>query len=154
VITDAAIAILTAARSQARITLAAVAAGIAVSFVADTGAVVRLPAVGEGSPSNSSKTAACSGGGAMEQPVTAAIIEDHPVVTEGVASWIRSDPGQRVRLVQTARDLTGLRAVSRPSADVVILDLELSGELVTTQIPAGAAGYRVVASPGTAIRRS
>jgi hypothetical protein len=48
VITDAAIAILTDARSQARITLAAVAAGIAVSFVADTGAVVRLPAVGEG----------------------------------------------------------------------------------------------------------
>ncbi len=48
VITDAAIAILTAARSHARITLAAVAAGIAVSFVADTGAVVRLPAAGEG----------------------------------------------------------------------------------------------------------
>ena len=48
VITDAAIAILTAARSKARITLAAVAAGIAVSFVADTGAVVRLPAAGEG----------------------------------------------------------------------------------------------------------
>jgi hypothetical protein len=48
VITDAAIAILTAARSQARITLAAVAAGIAVSFVADTGAIVRLPAAGEG----------------------------------------------------------------------------------------------------------
>jgi hypothetical protein len=47
-ITDAAIAILTAAHSQARITLAAVAAGIAVSFVADTGAVVRLPAAGEG----------------------------------------------------------------------------------------------------------
>ena len=48
VITDAAIAILTAARSNARITLATVAAGIAVSFVADTGAVVRLPAAGEG----------------------------------------------------------------------------------------------------------
>jgi hypothetical protein len=48
VITDAAIAILTDARSQARITLAAVAAGIAVSFVADTGAVVRLPAAGAG----------------------------------------------------------------------------------------------------------
>jgi hypothetical protein len=48
VITDAAIAILTAARSRARITLAAVAAGIAVSFVADTGVVVRLPAAGEG----------------------------------------------------------------------------------------------------------
>ncbi len=48
VITDAAIAILTAARSQVRITLATVAAGIAVSFVADTGTVVRLPAAGEG----------------------------------------------------------------------------------------------------------
>jgi len=48
VITDAAIAILTGARSQARITLATVAAGIAVSFVADTGAVVPLPAGAEG----------------------------------------------------------------------------------------------------------
>jgi hypothetical protein len=48
VITDAAIAILTAARSQARITLATVAAGIAVSFVADTGSVVLLPAADQG----------------------------------------------------------------------------------------------------------
>jgi hypothetical protein len=48
VITDAAISILTAARSQTRITLAAVAAGIAVSFVADTGTAVSLPAGGEG----------------------------------------------------------------------------------------------------------
>jgi hypothetical protein len=47
-ITDAAIAILTAARSQARITLVAVATGIAVSFVADTGALVRMPGLGEG----------------------------------------------------------------------------------------------------------
>jgi two-component system nitrate/nitrite response regulator NarL len=83
----------------------------------------------------------------MEQRVTVAIIEDHPVVTEGVASWIASDPGQRVRLVQKARDLTGLGAV--PEADVVILDLELSGELVTGQIPRlVAAGYRVVAFSG------
>ncbi len=48
VVTDAAIAILTAARSHARITLATVAPGIAVSFVADVGAGVRLPAAGEG----------------------------------------------------------------------------------------------------------
>jgi two-component system nitrate/nitrite response regulator NarL len=85
----------------------------------------------------------------MEQPVTVAIIEDHPVVTEGVTSWIRSDPGQRVRLVQTASDLTGLRAAPQPPPAVVILDLELSGELVTTQIPElVAAGYRVVAFSG------
>ena len=48
VITDAAIAILTDARSQARITLATVTAGIAVSFVADTGSVVLLPAADQG----------------------------------------------------------------------------------------------------------
>jgi two-component system, NarL family, nitrate/nitrite response regulator NarL len=85
----------------------------------------------------------------MDQQVTVAIIEDHPVVTEGVASWIRSDPEQRVLLVHTARDLTGLHGESRPSADVVILDLELSGELVTAQIPQlVAAGYRVVAFSG------
>lgn len=47
VITDAAIAILTAARSQARITMTAVTPGIAVSFMADTGAV-ELPAAGQG----------------------------------------------------------------------------------------------------------
>ena len=48
VITDAAIAILASARSQARITLATVAAGIAVSFVADTGSVVLLPTASQG----------------------------------------------------------------------------------------------------------
>jgi hypothetical protein len=48
VITDAAITILTATRSQARITLASVTAGIAVSFVTDSAAVVLLPAAGEG----------------------------------------------------------------------------------------------------------
>jgi hypothetical protein len=48
VITDAAIAILSAAGTRARITLAAVTAGIAVSFVADTGSVVLRPAIGDG----------------------------------------------------------------------------------------------------------
>jgi two-component system, NarL family, nitrate/nitrite response regulator NarL len=85
----------------------------------------------------------------MERPVTAAIIEDHPVVTEGVASWIRSDPGQRVRLVRAATELAGLHDVPPPLAQVVILDLELNGELVTGQIPAlVGAGYRVVAFSG------
>jgi two-component system, NarL family, nitrate/nitrite response regulator NarL len=84
-----------------------------------------------------------------QQPVTVAIVEDHPVVTEGVASWIGSDPGRRVRLVRTAYELAGLRVGRQPAADVVILDLELSGELVTPEIPGlVAAGYRVVAFSG------
>ena len=86
----------------------------------------------------------------MAQRVTVAIIEDHPVVTEGVASWIRSDPGQRVQLVHTARDLAGLQAgAGAAPANVVILDLELSGELVISEIPELVAyGYRVVAFSG------
>jgi two-component system, NarL family, nitrate/nitrite response regulator NarL len=85
----------------------------------------------------------------MEQRVTVAIVEDHPVVTEGVASWIQSDPDQRVLLVRTARDLTGLLDEPQPSIDVVILDLELSGELVTTEIPGLVnTGFRVVAFSG------
>jgi two-component system nitrate/nitrite response regulator NarL len=85
----------------------------------------------------------------MERPVTVAIVEDHPVVTEGVASWIRSDPGDRLRLVQRARDLAGLSVVSPEQAEVVILDLELADELVTSQIPGlVAAGYRIVAFSG------
>src|SRR3984957_10170850 len=89
------------------------------------------------------------GGGAMEQQVTVAIIEDHPVVTEGVASCIRQVPDRRVRLVHPARDLPGLHGAAPPPADVIILDLELSGELVTAQIPGlVAAGNRVVAFSG------
>jgi two-component system, NarL family, nitrate/nitrite response regulator NarL len=85
----------------------------------------------------------------MEQRVTVAVVEDHPVVTEGVASWIRSDPGQRVELVRAARDLAAFQAGPRPAVDVVILDLELSGQLVTAQIPGlVASGYRVVAFSG------
>jgi two-component system nitrate/nitrite response regulator NarL len=89
----------------------------------------------------------------MGRPVTVAIIEDHPVVTEGVASWVRSDPGHRVELVRTAPDLAGLGAAAgaaqQAPADVIILDLELNGELVTARIPGlVAAGYRVVAFSG------
>lgn len=85
----------------------------------------------------------------MGQQVTVAIIEDHPVVTEGVASWIRSDPGQRVLLVQTAPDLSQFGGVPQRLADVIILDLELNGELVTAHIPGlVAAGNRVVAFSG------
>jgi two-component system, NarL family, nitrate/nitrite response regulator NarL len=85
----------------------------------------------------------------MEQLVTVVIVEDHPVVAEGVASWIRAESGQQVRLVHAARDLAWLSAATPVPADVVILDLELSGELVTTQIPRlVAGGYRVVAFSG------
>ena len=88
-------------------------------------------------------------GPVTDGPVTVAIVEDHPVVTEGVASWIGSDPEQRVRLTLSARDLAGLSTGPQPAADVLILDLELSGDLVTGEIPGlVAAGWRVVAFSG------
>lgn len=85
----------------------------------------------------------------MERAVTAAIVEDHPVVIEGVTSWISSDPLGRVRLTCVARDLADLQSAPCPVADVIILDLELGGRLVTSEIPALAStGQRIVAFSG------
>jgi two-component system, NarL family, nitrate/nitrite response regulator NarL len=85
----------------------------------------------------------------VERAVTAAIIEDHPVVVEGVTSWIGSDPQRRVRLVHVARDLADLASAPGEAAEVIILDLELGGRLITGEIPALArAGRRIVAFSG------
>jgi two-component system nitrate/nitrite response regulator NarL len=82
----------------------------------------------------------------VDRIVTAAVVEDHPVVVEGITSWIASDPLRRVRVVQVAGTLGGLDAGSGPVADVLILDLELNGELITHDIARlVAAGNRVVA---------
>ena len=47
------------------------------------------------------------GGGALEHHVTAAIVEDHPVVIEGIISWISADPEQRITVTQVVSDITG-----------------------------------------------
>ncbi len=70
----------------------------------------------------------------MERAVTVAIIEDHSVVIEGVTSWINADPQQRIQVAQVTPDVTGL-ASADPGADVIILDLELSGRMITHKIP-------------------
>jgi two-component system, NarL family, nitrate/nitrite response regulator NarL len=85
----------------------------------------------------------------VEQPVTAAIVEDHPVVIEGITSWIDSDPQRRIRLTHVARDLADLESASGPEVDVVILDLELGGRLITGEISRLiATGWRIVAFSG------
>jgi two-component system nitrate/nitrite response regulator NarL len=81
----------------------------------------------------------------VERAVTVAIVEDHPVVIEGVTSWINADPQQRIQVIQVTPDVTGL-ASADPGADVIILDLELSGRMITHEIPGlVAAGRRIVA---------
>lgn len=89
------------------------------------------------------------GGSQVERAVTAAIVEDHPVVIEGVTSWIDSDPGRRIRLTSIASDLARLEAAPGPQPDVVILDLELGGRLITGEIPGlTSRGWRIVAFSG------
>lgn len=79
----------------------------------------------------------------MEPAVTVAIVEDHPVVVEGVTAWLVADPRRQVQVTQVARDVAGLDPAVR--ADVVILDLELGGRMVTAEIPGlTGAGQRVV----------
>jgi two-component system nitrate/nitrite response regulator NarL len=80
----------------------------------------------------------------MAAPVTTTIVDDHPVVLEGVRAWIDRDPDRRVRVVHTTASLAGLAGA--PAADVIVLDLELGGQLVVEELADLAeAGHRVVA---------
>ena len=84
------------------------------------------------------------GGGALEHHVRVAIVDDHPVVVEGVMSWIRADPGQRIAVTQVVADVTGLDGPH--AADVLILDLELGGRMIADEVARlAASGYRIVA---------
>ena len=74
----------------------------------------------------------------MERQVTIAIVEDHPVVVEGVTSWVNGDPARRIRIVQVTSDLADLS----PGSDVIVLDLELGGQMITEKIPGLVAGGR------------
>ncbi len=80
----------------------------------------------------------------MEHHVRVAIVDDHPVVVEGVMSWIRADPGQRITVSQVVADVTGLDGPH--AADVLILDLELGGRMIADEVARlAASGYRIVA---------
>jgi two-component system nitrate/nitrite response regulator NarL len=78
--------------------------------------------------------------------LTTAVIDDHPVVVEGIRSWIARDPACRVAIVHTGTGLADLRHEAALTADVIVLDLELRDGLVVDAIPGlSAAGRRVVA---------
>lgn len=80
----------------------------------------------------------------MAGPVTVAVIDDHPVVVEGIRSWMNRD--SRISVVFTGTDPADLRRGDAATAQVVVLDLELKDGLVVDVIPAlSSAGHRVVA---------
>src|SRR5206468_11434110 len=68
---------------------------------------------------------------------------------EGITSWIDSDPHRRIRLTRVARDLAALDSAPGLAADVVILDRELGGRLITGEISRlPGTGRRIVAFSG------
>jgi two-component system nitrate/nitrite response regulator NarL len=85
------------------------------------------------------------GRNAMAPPVTVAIVDDHPMVIEGLRSCIGRDPGRRVAVRCSGDDLDDVLAGEGADADVLLLDLNLHGRMIIDRI-AGltAAGRRVV----------
>jgi two-component system nitrate/nitrite response regulator NarL len=74
-------------------------------------------------------------------PVAVAIVDDHPVVIEGVRSWMAVEP--RLRIVATGDDVDAVLAAG--PADVVLLDLRLHGRMVLDRVAdLSATGQRVV----------
>lgn len=72
--------------------------------------------------------------------LTVAVVDDHPVVIEGIQTWLSEEPLVSVRH-------TGERSDVAPGiADVLVLDLNLHGRLVVDDIARlAAAGQRVIA---------
>lgn len=78
---------------------------------------------------------ACTNG-----PVTVAIVDDHPVVIEGVKAWLAEEPRISVSHTGDSAD------VEPGVADILVLDLNLHGTLALPSVARlAAAGQRVVA---------
>ncbi|MFF4894001.1 response regulator transcription factor [Micromonospora chersina] len=76
------------------------------------------------------------------QPVGVAIVDDHPVVIDGVRAWLAGEPGLRVLATGDDPDVV-LRAA--PEAQVILLDLRLHGRMVLDKLAElSVAGRRVV----------
>jgi two-component system, NarL family, nitrate/nitrite response regulator NarL len=76
--------------------------------------------------------------------VTVAVVDDHPVVQEGVRAWLR-DPVRRIEVVAAGDSIeVALRGPGR-DADVVLLDLNLYGRMALEEVARLAVlGRRVV----------
>ncbi|MBM7776573.1 DNA-binding NarL/FixJ family response regulator [Actinokineospora baliensis] len=82
-------------------------------------------------------------------PVTVGIIEDHPVVVDGVTTWINADPGQRAVVVGSGADVDEVLAGPAGAADVLLLDLHLGETVVVDRVAElCTAGRRVVVYSG------
>ncbi|MDM4720437.1 response regulator transcription factor [Micromonospora sp. WMMA1363] len=77
-----------------------------------------------------------------QRPVGVAIVDDHPVVIDGVRAWLATEP--RLAVVATGDDPDEVLRKA-PHADVVLLDLRLHGRMALDRLVGlGATGRRVV----------
>ncbi|MFC5751254.1 response regulator [Actinomadura rugatobispora] len=70
----------------------------------------------------------------MGRAVTVAVIDDQDVVLSGVRTWIAEDPGRRVEIVHVGTDPDDLLGGPAATADVLVIDLRINGELVFDRI--------------------
>lgn len=70
----------------------------------------------------------------LDRPVSIALVEDTDVVVEGVRAWLAADPRHRVTIVATGDSIEAVTAGPGESADVVVLDLELDGIMITDRV--------------------
>ncbi|MEV0806192.1 response regulator transcription factor [Micromonospora sp. NPDC050200] len=66
-----------------------------------------------------------------DRPVGVAIVDDHPVVIDGVRAWLAGEP--RLRVLATGDDPDQVLG-DAPDADVVLLDLRLHGRMVIDKL--------------------
>ena len=77
--------------------------------------------------------------------VTVVLVDDHPVVHDGVRAWLEQDPEHRVELVAAGDDVEVAWTGPGRTADVVLLDLNLHGTMAVPEVSRFAeAGRRVV----------
>lgn len=60
----------------------------------------------------------------MSEVIDVAVVDDHPIIRDGAASWVTADEND-IRVIATAATIGALVAGPGRGADVVLLDLEL-----------------------------
>jgi DNA-binding NarL/FixJ family response regulator len=85
----------------------------------------------------------------LARRVTLAVVEDHPVTVDGIRLWLSRDPDRRVELVACGAAIESVLAGPGATADVLLLDLELNGIMITDRVAALCAdGRRVIVFSG------
>lgn len=67
------------------------------------------------------------------RPVTVALVDDHPVVLEGMRAWL-ADPADGIELVAATGSVDDLLTGPGRTADVILLDLELHHRMAIDEV--------------------